>query len=264
MNMFWRELKAGRKGLIIWSIGMFLLIVSGMGKYTAYSSGGASSEVFNQMPAAMKALMGIGTLDVTVMSGYFALLFLYMELTAAIHAVLLGSSIIAKEEREKTAEFLLAKPVSRSSIVTSKLLAALVQIIVLNLVTLVSSILMVSAYNKGKDISAEISLFLLSMLIVQLIFLALGALLAAILKNPKRSGAAAAGILVSSFIVAKITELSDQLVMLNILSPFKYFSYNRIVEGNGLNAGSLVLGTLLAGAFAALTYFMYGKRELEI
>ncbi|KUP24034.1 ABC transporter permease subunit [Paenibacillus sp. DMB5] len=264
MNMFWRELTAGRKALIIWSICMLLLVVSGMGKYTAYSSGGAGSDIFNQMPSSVKALLGIGTLDVTVMSGFYAMLFLYIELTAAIHAVLLGSSIIAKEEKEKTAEFLIAKPVSRSAIVTTKLLAALVQIVVLNLVTLISSIVMVSAYNKGKDISGEIVLFLISMFIVQLLFLMLGALLAAGISNPKSSGAAAAGILVGSFVISKITDLAEQLSVLNVLSPFKYFSYNRIVEGDGLNAVILLLSVLLAAALAASAYFLYGRRELKL
>lgn len=241
MNMFWRELKAGRKALIIWSLCMFLLVASGMGKYTAYSAGGAGSEVFKQMPSTVKALLGIGTLEVTVMSGFFALLFLYIELTAAIHAVLLGSSIVAKEERDKTAEFLIAKPVSRAAIITAKLLAALLQIAVLNLVTLVSSFIMVSAYNEGKNISGEIALFLLSMFIVQLIFLSLGAVLAAGMSNPKSSGAAATGVLVGSFMISKITDLADTLAVLNVLSPFKYFSYNRIVEGGGLSIGILVL-----------------------
>lgn len=134
MNIFFRELKANRKALIIWSICMFLLVLSGMSKYTVYSSSG-SGDVFNKMPYSMKALFGIGTFDVAKMSGFFAFLFPYLELTAAIHAVLLGSSIIAKEERDKTTEFLMAKPVSLNTIVTSKLLAAFVNIVIFNIVT---------------------------------------------------------------------------------------------------------------------------------
>ncbi|WNS42879.1 ABC transporter permease subunit [Paenibacillus sp. MMS20-IR301] len=264
MNIFWREMKASRKALIIWSVCMFLLVASGMGKYTAYSAGGAGNEVFNQMPASLKALLGIGSLDVTVMSGFFALLFLYIELTAGIHAVLLGSSIIAKEERDKTAEFLMAKPVSRRAVITAKLLAALVNVIVLNLVTLLSSLVMVSAYNKGKDVTAEIVWFLLSMLVVQLIFLALGALLAACLRNPKAPGGIAAAILVGSFVISKITDLAEQLSVLNVLVPFKYFSYTRIVEGSGLHPGIIALSLLLAAGLTVLTYYFYGKRELSV
>ncbi|WP_151736939.1 ABC transporter permease subunit [Paenibacillus tengchongensis] len=264
MNIFWRELKAGRKGLIIWSACMVLLIASGMGKYTAYSSGGASGELFNQLPSTVKALLGMGSLDVNVMSGYFALLFLYVELTAAIHAVLLGSSIIAKEERDKTAEFLMAKPVSRSTVVTFKLLAALTNIVVLNLVTLISSLVLVSIYNKGQDITGEISYFLWSMFMVQLVFLSFGALLSAWMSQAKSSGAAAAGVLVGSFVISKITDLSDRLSVLNVLSPFKYFSYNRIVAGEGLSPGILILTVLLTAGLSALTYYFYGKRELDI
>ena len=38
MNIFLRELKSHRKSLIFWSIGVFLMVVSGMAKYDAYSS----------------------------------------------------------------------------------------------------------------------------------------------------------------------------------------------------------------------------------
>lgn len=264
MNIFLRELRANRKALIIWSVCMFLLVLSGMSKYTVYSSGGASSEVFSKMPYSMKALLGIGSFDVTTMSGFFAFLFPYLELTAAIHAVLLGSGIIAKEERDKTTEFLMAKPVSRTTIITSKFLAALVNIVIVNAVTLFSSILMAAAYNKGKDISGEVATFLLSMFIVQLIFLSLGILLSAFMRNSKTSGSLAIGILLGSFVISKITDLTDRVNALNVLSPFKYFSYENIVNGRGLSFGIVTLSILLAAAFSVSTYFFYMRRDLNV
>lgn len=263
MNIFLRELKANRKALIIWSVCMLFLVMSGMAKYTAYSTGGASSEVFNKMPYSLKALLGFGSFDVTTMTGYFVVLFLYIELTVAIHAVLLGSGIIAKEERDKTTEFLITKPVSRTTIITSKLLTGLVNIVIINIVTFVSSITMVSAYNKGADISGEITMFMLSMFIVQLIFLSLGAALAAFTRNSKASGSLSAGILLASFVISKVTELKDNLNFLNVLSPFKYFSYTKIVEGNGLNFSIVILSLLLVAAFSTLTYYFYSKRDLN-
>ena len=59
---------------------------------------------------------------------------------ATIHAAMLGATIIAKEERDKTSEFLFAKPVLRSTIITAKLLAAFVNIVVFNLITFISLI----------------------------------------------------------------------------------------------------------------------------
>jgi len=243
---------------------MFLLVASGMGKYTAYSSGGQNADIFNTMPYSLKALLGIGSFDVTTMSGYFALLFLYIELAAAIHAVLLGAGIVAKEERDKTSEFLMTKPISRTTVITGKLFTAFVNVVVLNIVSLVSSIAMVSLYNKGQDISSEIALFLLSMFIVQLIFLSLGAALAASMKNPKASGSLAAGILFAAFVISKITDLTDRVNFLNLFSPFKYFNYKDLVEGDGLNITIVVLSLLLVAVFSVSTYYFYPRRDLHV
>ncbi|MBM6997406.1 ABC transporter permease subunit [Paenibacillus sp. DXFW5] len=264
MNIFRRELRAHRKGLIIWGVCLFLLVVSGMSKYSAYSAGGASSEVFDALPQTMKALLGIGSFDVTQMSGFFAMLFLYIELTVAIHAVLLGSGIIAKEERDKTVEFLMAKPVSRGNVITAKLLASLVQVVILNLVTLVSSLVMVSAYNKGEAITGEILQFMTSLLLVQFIFLSMGTALSALLKRPKTAGSIATGILLGCFVISKITDLTDELDALNVLSPFKYFSYERIVKGEGIHAGIAALSVILVAVLVFATYSAYRKRELNV
>ncbi|MBL4931985.1 ABC transporter permease subunit [Clostridium paridis] len=264
MNIFIRELKANRKALIIWSICMILLVVSGMAKYTAYSEGGSANEVFNKMPFTLKALLGIGSFDVTSIGGFFAFLFLYIELTVGIHAVLLGNGIIAKEERDKTTEFLIVKPVSRSTIITSKLLAAFVNLVIINLITLVSSIVMVGQYNKGDSINGEILTFFIAMFIVQLLFLSLGALLSAFMKKAKVSGSIATGILLLSFVISKITDVTDRMNFLNVLSPFKYFSYVDIVNGNGLNFIVVAVTLLMIIVFSVFTYFFYNKRDLAI
>lgn len=263
MNVFFRELKANRKALIIWSICMFLFVASGMAKYTAYSSG-TNSDIFNKMPYSLKALLGIGAFDVTKMSGFFAFLFPYVALTTAVHAVLMGSGIIAKEERDKTSEFLMVKPVSRTFVITSKFLAALVNVTIVNLVTLVSSIVMVGAYNKGKDITGEIIMFYVSMFIVQLIFLSLGALISSYMKRSKASGSIAAGILFGAYIISKITDYTDKANILNIFSPFKYFSSVDIVNGNGLSVTIVILSILLIAVFSVSTYFFYKRRDLNV
>ncbi|HEX2946576.1 MAG TPA: ABC transporter permease subunit [Clostridia bacterium] len=262
MNIFFRELKANRKALIIWSVCMFLGVLSGMTKYTAYSSG-ANSDVFNKMPYTMKALFGFGSFDVTTISGFFAFLFTYIVIAAAIHAVLLGNGIVAKEERDKTSEFLMTKPVSRTAVITSKLSAAMVNVIVVNLVTLLSSIAMVAAYNKGKDITGEIVVFFISMLIIQVIFLSFGACLAALMKNPRASGTLAAGILFVAYMISKITDLTVKVNYLNILSPFKYFNNVDIVNGNGLGIFAVALSILLSAAFFSAAYVLYQRRDLK-
>ena len=264
MNVFKRELKANRKSLIIWCVCMALLILSGMGKYTAYSTASEGAQALADLPQTLKSLLGMGSLDVTTMTGFFALLFLYIEIVAGIHAVLLGSGILAKEERDKTTEFLMTRPLSRTSIVCAKLAAALVNVVMLNLVSLGVSLAAVSAYNKGPDISGEIATFLLSLLLVQLVFLTLGMLLAAVLRNAKTSGSISAGVLMAAFVIYEFTELNQSLRFLNILTPFKYFSYTDMAEGAGLHPGIAAVSLLLSAAFAWGAVYFYRKRDLGV
>ena len=134
MNLFMVEMKAHRKNLIIWAFGIIFMVASGMGKYVALSGTGQSmNDIFEKMPKSMLTIFGIGNFDLSKASGYYGMLFLYLLLMGNIHAAMLGADIISKEERDKTAEFLCSKPISRHKIVTSKLLAALVNIIIFNI-----------------------------------------------------------------------------------------------------------------------------------
>lgn len=264
MNIFLRELKANRKALLIWSVCMVLLAVSGMAKYSAYTSGSQNSQLFNSMPFTVKALLGFGSFDPTTLIGFYALLFPYTEVTIAIHAVLIGSGIIAKEERDKTTEFLIVKPVSRNVIITSKLLAALVNVIIVNLVTMASMLPMLAAYNKGADISNKVILSGFSMLIVQLIFMSLGAALGAFIRNSKASGSLSAAILLLCYVISKITDLTDKVNFINVFSPFKYFDLKNMLLGSGINIGVLFLSLALAAFFTVLTYVFYRRRDLNV
>ncbi len=263
MNVFFRELRANRKALLIWSICMFLLVISGMGKYTAYTSGN-NSDVFNQMPHLVKALFGFANFNVTTIDGFYAFLFIYLSITLAIHAILLGCGIVSKEERDKTTEFLMAKPISRRSILTAKYAAAIVNLIIINLVTYISSLIAVNQFKTGKDMNMTILLFMVTMLIMQLIFFSLGTLLAALVKKPRTSSSAAAGILLVSYFIARVTDLKSELNILNILSPFKYFDYGRVLNGDGLSLFIVILSLLLTAIFTVFTYRFYEKREFSI
>ncbi|MDF2868435.1 MAG: hypothetical protein K0R05_10 [Anaerocolumna sp.] len=264
MNIFRHEMKSNRKSLLIWSISMALLVISGMGKYTAYTAGGDSNDIFDKMPHTIKALFGFASFDVKTLGGFYAFLFTYIAMTLAIHAVLLGNSIVAKEERDKTTEFLMVKPVSRRTILTAKFLSAGINLLILNAVTLVSSLLIAASYDGGNEITGIIIWLLISMLILQVVFLSFGTLLASIKKKTKATGSIASGIFIAAYFIAKITDLTDRLNFLNILSPFKYFSYPEIIEGKGLNIFIVIL-TLLLSIFLILgTYKFYTKRDLTV
>jgi ABC-2 type transport system permease protein len=67
-----------------------------------------------------------------------------------------------------------------------------------------------------------------------------------------------------AYFVARITDMSDKLRFLNVISPFKYFDLGRIVAGHGLNFGIVLLSLVLVAIFCVLTYVSYQKRDLRV
>lgn len=265
MNVFLREMKASRKALIIWSIGVILMIASSMGKYAGLSASGQSiNDLMAQMPQSLKAIMGMGTFDLTTATGYYGVLFIYLAMMATVHATMLGATIISKEERDKTTEFLFLKPISRSKIITSKVLASLVNVLIFNIVTFVSSILLVQKYSKGEAVIGDITRLMLGMFILQLIFLFIGTAIAAISKHPKTAPSLATGILLLTFMLSIAIDLNSRLENLKYLTPFKYFDAKNLMHARGFEPVYLILSIVIIAVLFRATYVFYNSRDLNV
>lgn len=265
MNVFLRELKAHRKALVFWCLGMFVLVWASMNKYAALKGGGQSiNTVFNKMPKGLQAVLGMSGLDLTKVGGYYGILFIYLVIMAVIHSVLIGAEIISKEERDRTSEFLFVKPRTRIKIITSKLSAAVVNIGIFNIVTLVSSIVFVRAYSKTYSLDKDIILLMSAMFILQLIFFSVGTSIAAITRNPKNPASKATAALLATYILSVIVDINEKLKNLKYLTPFKYFEARSLLQNGKMDTIYLVLSFSIIIVLIGATYFSYRKRDLYI
>ncbi len=265
MNIFLKEMKSHRKSLLFWSIGVFLMVASGMFKYESLSSSGQPmNEMLAGMPKSLLAVLGIGEFDISTASGYYGLLFIYLLLMATIHAAMLGATIIAKEEWDKTSEFLFVKPVSRNTIITAKLMAAFVNILIFNLVTLVSSILLVGKYSDGEVVTGDITITMAGMFILQILFMVIGSSLAAVRKKSKTAASLATGVLLLTYVLSVAIDLNENIEGLKYLTPFKYFEAKNVMFGNGFELSFVLLSTLLIAVLTVVTYVFFKKRDLNV
>lgn len=264
MNIFRREMKTHRKGLFFWSLGMVFMVMSGMAKFAAYEQAGQSvEEIMGALPRAVRIIFGLSSFDLTKASGFYGVLFLYLAVMGAIHAVLLGSGVIAEEERDRTSEFLFAKPISRSHALTSKLAAGLTNIVLLNLVTLVSSFVFVDYYGKGENVTSEVLLLMAGLLFLQLIFFALGALIAGTARKPRSASGRATTVMLLSFVLFYMVNFNEKLSALRFFTPFKYFDAADLLEDMALDPVSVVVSVAIIVLALAGTYRFFGTRDLR-
>lgn len=265
MNIFLREMRRSIKALLLWCFGIAALLAAGMGKYAGmHTAADALNAYWAILPAPMRALFGIGSFDLSTALGFYGVMFAFLLLTAGVHASMLGAGALVREEQERTAEFLLVKPVSRSRVMAAKYLAAWVQTVILNLVTWAVSALALAPYYPDGAHAASLIRLIGGLMLFQWVFLAVGAAMGAVIRKPERAAAAASGVLMSAFLLTMLAGLDEALDFLNLISPFGLFSARHTLTGNGLPGWSWAYTVLVCGGATALAFRIYPRKDILI
>lgn len=265
MNIVLRELRAHMKSLIIWSIAQIFIILAGMMKYVGFSKSGVDLQAMLEgYPEGLMKALGMNRVDLTTVEGFYTVFFLYFMLLAAIHAVMLGAVIISKEERDHSADFIYSRPVKRSKVVFSKMTVGVINIIIFNVVTLITSILMIAQNNDGNGLLPEVSLLMLALFFIQLFFLTLGILLGAVMKSTKVATSTATGIVLGTFFLSIASDLSDKVEFLKYITPFKAYQASDVVLDHTMNVVSTIILIVLSVVFAYVANQRFYKRDLSV
>jgi ABC-2 type transport system permease protein len=264
MNIFLRELKANFKSLIIWCIIIGLLVVIGVSKFTAYAGNPEMLKILDAFPPAVLDAFSMRGFNLTTVSGFYGIMFIYFGLMGAIAAAMWGSDNISKEERDKTVEFSLVLPVSRSRVVTAKVLAALINCILLVLVTWGVSYLAVQQFNPDQAFYSFLALEMQAFFMIELIFLAMGILLGCAMKQYKWSASAAVGIILVTYFISIISVMQEKLNFLKWFTPFKYYDAAEIFRSGHLDGTNLLISAGIIVACVAVAYVVYNRRDLYI
>jgi len=264
MNIFLRELKANFKSLLIWGVIVVLLTVVGFAKFSAYANNPEMLAIMDSMPQALLDAFNLRAFNLTTLSGFFGVMFTYFALIAGIAAAMWGSDIISKEERDKTVEFSLTLPVTRSKVVTAKTLAALVNCIGLLLITWGITVVSIQSYQPDSEFYAFLNRSILALFVLELIFLAIGVFLGCAMKQYKRAGSTAVALLLATYFFSIISGMHERLDFLKYFSPFKYFDAAKIFHEAKFDTTYLLLSAVIIVVSMAGAYYTYARRDLYI
>ena len=264
MNIFIRELKANLRSLLIWGVIVILFVVVGVSKFSAYHNNQDILSLLNSLPPAMLDVLNVKAFNLTTVSGFFGIMFTYYALMLCIAAAMWGSDIIAKEERDKTVEFSLTLPVTRSSMVTAKTLAILVNCVGLLLITWGASLASAARYQPDAEFYKFVALCMLALFIMQFIFLAIGIFLGCAMKRYKLASSAAVSLLLGTYFLSVVSVLNKNLDFLKYFSPFKYFDAASLLHESKFDIAFIGLSLAIILASMAAAYLTYARRDLYI
>lgn len=264
MRIYIRELKANLKSTLIYMGVVAFFVVVGFQKFSAYAENPEILEVLDSMPAALLESFNMNAFNLTTVEGFFGVMYAFVALILAIAAVMWGSDIISKEERDKTVEFALTLPVKRSTLISAKTAAALTHSLLLALATWGLNAVSAAAYDPDPDFYRFLFQGMAALVILQVIFLSVGILIGCAMKQHKRAGSVAISVLLGTYFFSVIAGLKEEWEFLNYLTPFNYFDPSLILHESRVEpvylyiSGGIVL-VCLVGA-----YLTYRRRDLYI
>lgn len=261
MTIVRHEWKQGRTAFWVWTaaIGFLLTVCVFLFPEMKGQMEGLGS-VFASM-GAFTAAFGMDRLDFGTLIGYYAIeCGNVLGLGGAFYAALCASGILSKEEKEKTAEFLLTHPVSRKRVLTGKLIAVMTQIGAMNLIIYGLSLGAMLAI--GEQIPwKEASLMHLAYFLLQIEIAGICFGVSAFLRN---SGAGAGlGIAAMLYVLNLIANITEAAEFLKYITPFGYCEGADIVSNGRLDGVLVGIGMLLALAGVGIAYWKYIKKDIQ-
>lgn len=261
MTIVKHELKQGRNSFLIWtaSIGFLIAVCVFLFPEMKEQMEGVS-DIFSSM-GSFTAAFGMDRLSFGTLMGFYSIeCGNILGLGGALYASFCAVSILSREEKDKTAEFMLAHPVSRTRVVTEKLLAVLLQITLMNLLIYALAIGSVAAI--GEQIPwKELNLLHIAFYLMQLELTGICFGISSFL----RRGTIGIGLGIATMmyflnIIANVTETVD---FLKYITPFGYCEGADILTNGRLDTGMIGIGMLLGIIGIIAAYLIYSKKDIH-
>ncbi|MDV3426281.1 MAG: ABC transporter permease [Bacillota bacterium] len=264
--IFKREFKRNIKSLLIWSIVLGGLVLMMLSVYPQFAKDKAAlNELLKAYPESMKNAFGMDKLNFgTVMGFYGVEIYVMTTLIGSIYAAIMASNIIAKESNDKTIEFLLSKPVSRSEIIFQKLLAVTVNIILLNaVIVLVSVIGFQFAENEQVPVKAFV-LISTATFLLHMTFAAISFLLSAIMRKTRNILSISMGIVFVEYFFHIMSGVTDKLKNLQYVSVFSYVDASEIISNNAMETLYVIIMTAIIIICFGSAFIVYKKKDITV
>ncbi|MFZ7133620.1 MAG: ABC transporter permease subunit [Eubacteriales bacterium] len=262
MNMFIHELKVYRKSTVVWMISLASIVIFFMSMFPViFKDAQLMQEILGNFPPEFLTAFGISALDLSSELGFYGFLFTYILLAGSIQAMNLGTSVLSAEVRDNTAEFLLAKPVNRVQIVTSKVSAIFIHLILTDVVYIIAAKVMLDIVKENTYDGTIFFIISITLLFLQVFFMSFGLLVSVLMKKIRTVMPISLGSVFGFYVIHLLNEtLNDE--KLTYITPFEYFKPQEIIESGNLDWKYIMLIVILTGIFIASSYIIYKRKDI--
>lgn len=254
------ELRQGRGSTVIWTLALVAVAALYISIYPTISGNEAAADVYANFPEAFKKTFNITENFLASFAGLYAMVLNLVLLTGAVQAMNLGCGITSREVRERTADFLLTRPISRRSVLRQKLLSILALILATNAVFMAADWALIQAMISDPFRFRTFFISTSSLLVIQLFFLCFGFLLGSVMRRVKSVISVSLPVVFGFYVIGLFDTVVGEKI--RYLTPFKSIDVNALSAGGGYDPVMLTyLGALSAAAIIA-SFIVFQRKDI--
>ena len=261
MTLIKHELRQGRISFLIWTASIGFLLVVCVFLYPEMKGQMEDvGDVFSSMGSFSDAF-GMDRLNFGTLLGFYAIeCGNVLGLGGAFFAALCGAGILSKEEKDRTAEFLLTHPVSRARIVTEKLAAVYAQIVAMNLIIYGISLGSIAAIREPVPWK-ELNLLHLAYFLLQAELAGICFGISAFVR--RGSAGIGLGIAAGMYFLNLVANIAQAAEFLKYVTPFGYADGADIIEKGCLDGTLVAIGLAFGAIGIGAAYGKYCGKDVR-
>jgi ABC-2 type transport system permease protein len=265
INLFLKELERNRSALMVWTIVITVLLSVTMAVFPTFIENQSKiAAMLTIVPKEMLQFKGISNFEdiLSPLGFYAANNVIYMMVLGSIYSIVLSSGILLKEEYNKTAEYLLTRPLTRSEIFLSKFAVVSLDIFILNLVTSLAGFISMALVQ---DEPVNISVFLILStytLLLNFLFGATGLFLSTLVKRAKPITTFTIGLVLILYFIYTISKITPGISKIGYLSPFRFARVDALDPSYSLNLLNLFYFIGLSALFTVFSFRIYRRKDI--
>ncbi len=263
LNLIFRNIRDRRVSMLMMSSSLILYAFMIMAIYPVIAKNPAIEQMVKQYPKAIISLMaGSGSVNFLSPEGYLAteLLSLWWPIIVGAYAMTLATAIVAKEISDGTMDVLLSQPVERWRLVSSRLLADITLIAVLDAVTMIGIWVFAKAYDVELSTTGIFATGVLGLCLF--ILIECFGLFFGMIMDRGKALITSITVFIGSHLLNGFSDLNETIGKFRWLSFFKYYKPAAALATGDIPWKDLAVLLGLAALFAIAAFVIFRRKDI--
>lgn len=262
--MIKRELKINLKSFIIWTailVGMFTFTYSIYPFIVNDESVKSLDQMMSTFPPELLKAFNMDMASLTSAYGWFLSEgYMFIQILVGLYASIMGSSIVLKEEGEKTIEYLGSLPITRNRIMTNKIIVSIIYIVAM--LTIFGLFNFVALSLSGEFDHKQFLLLSIVPILVALPLYAINLFISMFFHKNKKMIGISLGVVFFFYIISILSEMTNSVEFLKYFTVYTLSDVRNIMSKVEFNPIMIVISLAITVLFIVLSYVKYNKKEL--